>query len=199
MPIVGMVIALGDEGGDRWRDRLQHDGEAAGSLERARRVDQAARLDGGTALRFVPAQQLHRLRRQPDVADHRNRGIDDRFGTPEHRPRAFQLHRVGPSLLQKPDGVPNGGLVRRLKRSERHVGDDERPSGAARDGASQHEHFVHGDRQRRVVPEHGHGGGIADERDVDAGGVGEPGARRVIHRHHRDSLAAALHRAEIRD
>ena len=71
---------LGDEGGDRWRNRFQHEGETAGSFQRAGGVDKAARLDGGTTLRLVPTQQLHRLRVNR-VADERNRGIDDRFGT----------------------------------------------------------------------------------------------------------------------
>ena len=68
---------------------------------------------------------------------------------------------------------------------------------AARGGAREDDHVLHRGRDGRVVPEHGHGGGVADEDEVDARGIGEPAARVVVGGHHDDLLAASLHLGEV--
>jgi hypothetical protein len=55
--------------------------------------------------------------------------------------------------------------------AEREVADQEGPARAARDGARVRHHVVQSHGQRRVVAVHDHADRVADEEDVDAGGV----------------------------
>ena len=72
---------------------LQHDGETAGPSS-ARGIDKRRALTAcGLAVYTRPG--VSPTGSQSDVTDDRNRGIDDRFRTPEHGP-APSLHRVGP-------------------------------------------------------------------------------------------------------
>ena len=192
MPMVGIVTARVMRGGHGRRNRLEHDGETAGAFERQRVVEQALGFDRGASLRLVAAQQIHRLRRQPDVAHHRNAGVDQGADARRLGPAPSTLTASTPASLTKRIACATR-LVGHLERSERHVGDDERALGAADDGARQHQHLVDRHRHGRIVPEHRHRRGIADQDDVDAGGVGQASARRVVGRDHAMRLAALFH------
>ena len=188
---------VGDPLRDARRDRFEHEREAAGRLERAGVPEQRERLLGRPALGSVAAEHRRRLRREADVAHDRDPGADDRAHAGEHRPSALELHGVGARLLDEADRVPQRVLVRDLERAEGHVRDDERPTRPARDGARQHQHLVHRGRDGRVVAEHGHRRGVADEDEVDARLVGEAPSRRVVGGHHDDPLRAQLHLGEL--
>src|SRR5207248_7857549 len=68
--------ALGDEPRELRRHELEHDAPAAGPLERYRAFDDAPRAFLVLALQLVAAERGGRLRRKPDVTEHRHAGID---------------------------------------------------------------------------------------------------------------------------
>ena len=86
-----------------------------------------------------------------------------------HPARALELDDVGAALLDEPDRARDRLLVGDLVAAERQVADDERPPRRARDRPGQEDHLVEGHRQRRLVPEHHHRRGVADEDQLDAG------------------------------
>ena len=194
-PDRGDAQPLGDLRGHRRRNRLEHDREAARRLERTRVVQQAAGLVGGAALCPESAERGGGLRRQADVAHHRHTGPDDRLGAGERRACSLELDGVRAGLLDEPDRVGDRVCVRHLEGAERHVGDHERAPRAARHGPREDDHLVHRRGHRRIVAEHGHRGRVADEDQVDAGGVRETPRGRVVRRHHHDRLVALLHGA----
>ena len=208
MPDEHLAVAVGARAdADRRNRELARDAAAtgAGTASRTRRSSPRprvrARRGAGrrllrrAALGLEAAEHRGGLGREPDVAHDRDPGRDDRAArsiTPA--PSSFGV-RAG--LLHEADRVADGVLVRHLERAERHVRDDERPRRAARDGAREHEHLVHRRRHGRVVAEHGHRGGVADEDEVDAGLVGESPSRCVVRRDHDDRLPAGLHLGEL--
>ena len=112
-------------------------------------------------------------------------------------PAPSSLTASAPASLTKRIALRERVLVGDLERAERHVGDDERPSCAARHRARQYEHLVHRRGDGRVVAEHDHRGRVADEHEVDPGRVGEACARRVVRGHHHDPFATTLHLGEL--
>ena len=93
-------------------------------------------------------------------------------------PAPSSLTASAPASLTKRTAFSTRLLVGDLVGAERQVGDDERPPCAPRvDRAREDEHLVHRRGHGRVVAEHDHRGGVADEDQVDAGGVGEAAAR----------------------
>ena len=155
--------------GHRGGDRLEDDREAAHGLQRQRLLGDLRRPAGGLALGLVAAERGRRLRRQADVAHHRDPGADDRPRAVDRGAAALELDRVAAGLLDEALGVGDGLLVRLLVRAERHVADQERRAQAAADGGGQHQHLLHADGDGRVVAEHRHRRGVADEDEVDAG------------------------------
>ena len=73
------------------------------------------------------------------------------------------------------------------------------PACPARHRARQHQHLLHRRRDRRVVTQHRHRGGVAHEDHVCARRVREPAGRGVVRGDHRDRRAALLHPEEIGD
>ena len=108
------------------------------------------------------------------MAHHGDPAADERPHAREHRPGALELDGLGARLLEEADGVRDRLVVGDLEGAERHVGDHERPLRAARDRAREHDHLVDRRGDGRLVAEHDHRGGVADEDQVDAGRVGEP-------------------------
>src|SRR5213076_1865975 len=68
----------------------------------------------------------------------------------------------------------------------------------APDGGGQDEHLVQRDRHRARVAEDGHGGGVANEDEIDAGLLGHLSARVVVGGDHRYRLAERLLLRELR-
>ena len=100
--------AFGDRLRDRCRHALEHQREGAGGLDRQRVVDQLQRGGGGPALRLVAAERGRRLRRQAEVAHHRDAGARDGQDAVERRAGALHLHAVGATLLDEPAGRHHG-------------------------------------------------------------------------------------------
>ena len=194
MPITGISIAAHDHVGDVGRDRLEDDREAARLLERERLVEHRARALGGAALRAVAAERGRRLRRQPDVAHDRDAGADDRAGA---LGRALDLDRVAARLLDEPVRGGDRPLVARLVGAEREVADEQRRAQPAVDGGREHQQLLDRHRDGVAVAEHVVGRAVADEDDVDAGRLGDAGARVVVRGDHDDRLAERAHLAQL--
>ena len=199
MPIVGTASASSTARATVGRDGLEHDREAARRPASASASSTSCcAAVGRAALHLEAAEHGRGLRREADVAHHRDARVDDRPRARDRRAAALELHRVGAALLHEPHRVRDRLLVRGLVGAERHVGDDERPLRAARHPL-RHEHdLVERDRHGRLAAVHDHARRVADEDQVDAGLVGEPAARRVVGGDHDDLLAAALHLGELR-
>ena len=170
MPMVGTGDRIGDHAGDRVGHALEHDREAAGVGERDRVVDELARGVERLALHLEPADRIHRLGREPEVAHHGDLGVEDRVHRVEALAAAFELHRAGAGAHEL-RGVADGLLARHVVAHPRQVADDQRARLGARDRADVVRHVVGGDVQRVVVAEHDHRDGVADEDHVDARGV----------------------------
>ena len=99
MPIVGIGNGVGDEAGDGVGHALEHDREAAGVGERDRVVDDRPRGLEVLALHAEAAEGVNGLRREAEVAHHRDLGVEDRAARRRGacgRPRASpRRHRRG--------------------------------------------------------------------------------------------------------
>ena len=142
---------LGDVVGDLRGDTLEHDGEAAGLLQRLGVGDERGGGRGGLPLHPVPPQLAVRLRRQTDVPHHRDTARDDRLDLVAHAHPALQLDAVGAALLEhayRVLGRRGGGQVG----PEGEVPDDQRALRPTRHrlGVVDHLRHVHG--CGRVVP-----------------------------------------------
>ena len=136
------------------------------------------------ALHLEAAHGVHRLRREAEVAHHRDLGVDDGLDHRQALAPALELHGLGAGPDER-GGVADGVLDRGgVVAQPRQVADDERlwPRDRAPrtpgpgDGGGVVGHVVDGDLEGVVVAEHHHGDGVADEDQVDAGLVGHPGA-----------------------
>ena len=93
--------ALGDGRRELLRDELEDHREGAGLLDRERVGDERARLVEGLALDADLADRVDRLRRQADVAHHRDAGTDERLDDPRRPDAALDLDRLGAGLAQE--------------------------------------------------------------------------------------------------
>ena len=190
IPIVGIAERRGDPRRDRRGNRLEHEREAAGRLERerVRRAGCAAAAVRPCALKppsivavcgVSPMWPITGMP-APTIARHaRERG-----------PAPSSLTASAPPSLTKRIAFSTRLLVRHLVRAERQVGDDERPAARRAHGARQHEHLVQRHRHRRRRGRARPSPPSRRRAQVDAGLVGEPAARRVVGGHHHDLLAA---------
>ena len=188
----GNAQAVRDQLGQPVGDGLQHQGIAAGLLQQVRVFHQPAGGLGRLALRLEPAQLVYALRRQAQVAHHRDAGGHDGLDGAGHRPPAFQLDGIHAGFLQKAPGIAHrlagGGLVRH----ERHVADEVRGLGAARHGLGVVEHVFHGHGQGGLVAQHHHAQGVAHQDGVDPGAVHGQRGGIVVGGEHRNRLPALL-------
>ena len=122
------------------------------------------RVGRGAAARLVTAGETRRLRCQADMSHDRDAGVENCADPRERTACAFQLDRVRPGVFHEPYGVSQRFVLTQLVRAKRHVGDDECSSHTARYCAGQQQHFLHRHRERRLVTEDRHRGGIADAR-----------------------------------
>ena len=202
LPVGGGAGADADHGdldgghqllGDRARDRLEDEREAARLLQRERLLGDLRGRGRGAALRLPAAERGRGLRGEADVAHHRDAGADDRARAADRgRAAALELDRVAAGLLDHPHRGGDRLLVADLVGAERQVADQQRRAQAAAHGAREHEHVVELDRGGGVVAEHGRGGRVADEHEVDAGRLGGAGARVVVGGDHHDRFAEPL-------
>ena len=136
MPIVGIAQLGGDPRGELARDAFEHDRVRARFVERARVGEHALRLFLALALHLEAAHRVHALRREADVAHHRDAGGDDAADRLGDVGAALELDRVHAALGQQPAGVAQRLFRRDLVAHERHVADDVRALAAARDRAA---------------------------------------------------------------
>src|SRR5215203_3336371 len=177
---------LDDLVADRRGSRLDHDREAADRLQREGVLELLDRTLGRLALGFVAAEGGGGLGGEADVAHHRDAGVDDRPGALDDDAAGLELDRLATGLLDQALGAADRFLVARLVAAHRHVADHQRRLQAAADGFAEHHHLVHRDHLGPGIAEDNVGGGIADEDDVDAGGLGHGGRGVVIGRDHHD-------------
>ena len=128
IPITGTSMLRHERLGDRCGNRLEDDREAAGRLQRQRLLGELRRRLGGLALGLEAAEGGGGLRRQADVAHHRDAGADDRPRPLDGGAAALELDGVAAGLLDEALGVLDRLLVRALVGAERHVADQQRAS-----------------------------------------------------------------------
>ena len=121
MPIVGQATALVDVGRDLLHHALDHQREAARLGHRLGVGHHLRRLGIVAAAGAIAAERVHRLRGQPDMADHRDAALDEEGDRLGHRLAALQLHRRRAGFLEHPRGVAERLLRALLIGAERHV------------------------------------------------------------------------------
>ena len=124
--------------------------------------------------------------------------VGDRAHARDHPSGAFELDDVRAAFLDEADRVADRLLVGDLVRAERQVADHERPLRAAGHRARQEDHLVERHRHGRLVAEHHHRRGVADEDQLDAGLVRKPARGRVVRGDHHDLVAARASSARAR-
>ena len=189
---------LDDRLGDRRRDRLEDDREAADRLQREGVLAELDRALRGLALGLVAAERGRGLRRQADVAHHRDAGADDRPRPLDRGPPRLQLDHLAAGLLDQALGALDRELVARLVAAHRHVADHQRRLQAAAHGLAEHHHLVHRDRLGAGIAEHDHRRRVADQDEVDAGLLGDPRRGVVVGGDHHDRFAGRLHLGQAR-
>src|ERR1051325_2260042 len=96
--------ALRDEPRELRGHELEHDAPAPGALEGHRALDDAPHAFLVLALALVAAERGRGLRREADVAEHRDAGIHQRFHDGHHLHAALELHRIGARVLHETRG-----------------------------------------------------------------------------------------------
>ena len=109
------------------------------------RVGQQRRRPPVRGLLAVAAYLVDRLRLQTEVAHHRDADVDEALDDVEDRQAAFDLDRRRAAFLQQPAGVAHRFGDAHLVAEERHVGNHQRPFGAAAHRARVMDHHVERD------------------------------------------------------
>src|ERR1700687_4012638 len=136
----------------------------------------------------MPSHAMYRLRRQADMAHHRDVDFRDSPHRFRDRDTAFELHRFGAAFLYQAAGVAERFLGTDLIREEWHIGDDQRAPAGPHNGASMIDDFVDGDGERAVLAANHHREAVADQERIDAATVEDPGEWKVVRGQHRDWL-----------
>ena len=188
--------AFGDGSGNLGRYAFKHEREGAGGFHSDRILNQLQRSVGCAALRAEAAERGRTLGRQAEMTHHRNPRTNDRADAVEGWSSALYLDGVGAGLLDEPARDEDGVAITRLKAHKGHVGDDEGGAislaGTARRSGREDDHLVDRDRHGGVMPQHGHGGGIADQNHINAGFGGCLAARSVVRSDHHEWDTGAL-------
>ena len=90
---------------------------------------------GRLALHMETAESIDGLRRQADVAHHRNFGFDEARNQFEAALAAFHFHGFRAAFFDEADGVVEGFGNRNVEAAERHVRDEQGAFGSAANGA----------------------------------------------------------------
>ena len=183
-----------DGGCDRRRHRLQHQREAArcvparsrpGTAAARRRPARPCALWPPSAVAVCGVRPMWPMTPMPADTSARTRS--------SRGAGALELDHVGAAVLEQSPGVGHGLGVGYLVAHERQVADHQRVLDAAVDGRGQHRHLVHCGGHGRLVTEHDVGRRVADQHQVDPGGVDDAPAGVVVGRDHHDRPAVALH------
>ena len=172
--------------------QLQDDAERAGLLQGKGVLQHGLRLRLAFALHPVPAELVHRLRGEPDVAHDRNARLRDamhRLGDPN---AALQLHRLRAGFLQEASSILQRLLNAEVVGEERHVGGDQRALGAAHHRRRVVQHHLHRHRDGGAVAQHHLPQAVADEDDRHARLLHQLGGGVVVGRQHGEPLPSRL-------
>src|SRR5262249_27546086 len=142
-------------------------------------------------------EDIDRLRREANVAHHRDARLGQRAYARRHAHPALQLDRLWAGLLHEADRLAHRLLWADLEGAEGHIRDDQRSFGAAHHRAGRVDDIVHCDRQCGVIPQHYHAQGVANEEQGDARFIEDMGHRIVIGGEHGNALAASLHLPDL--
>jgi hypothetical protein len=156
----------GDAGGDLLHHAFQDDGERAGIGDRLRVRENLFRFRFSAPTSAVPAERVHGLRRQPDMADHRYPALGQEAHRVRHRRTAFQLHRRAARFLHHDRATVERLLGRSFIRAERHVDRDQGVPASANDCSAMRDHHFQGYRDggRQAVNDLTEA--VADEQQV---------------------------------
>ncbi len=111
MPIVGIATACGQLARDALGGALDDQRKRAGFGDRDPVAHYLVALGVGVAARAVAAERVDRLRRQPDMAHHRNAATHEKRDRLGHFLAAFELDRGAAGLGQH----ARGGAERLLR------------------------------------------------------------------------------------
>ena len=150
--MVGMASDGGHPPRQRRGQQLEHDARTR-PPPRSALASATSRSAAGllAALHPVAAERVHRLRREPEVAHHRNPAIHQRPHRLGHGPAALELDALGAGLLQYAPGVPDRLGHRDLIGEERQVHQHERARRAAADRGRVVDHLVERGAQRGLL------------------------------------------------
>ena len=185
---------LRDHLGHSHGDTLQHDGEAAGVLERLGGLNELAGVLGLGALHLEATHRVDRLGGQTDMAHHWDLGVDDLLDHRESLTPALKLHRVRTGTHQ-PSSIAHCLLRRDVVAHPGQVADDVAVGLGPGDRRRVVHHVVDRHLQGVVVPEHDHGDGVADENEVGTGLARDASAGCVVRRDHHERLTTITHLA----
>ena len=168
----GDVLGVGDGRAQRGRDALEDQCEASGVGQRPSvGIEPVARLPA--SLDAIAAHGVDRLRREPQVPHHRDLGGDEGLDHRDPDGPPLELHGVGA-------GPDQGGAVadgvRRVEvvAEPRKVAHEQRLGLGPGHRRGVVDHVVDGHLQGVLVAQDVVGQRVADQDDVNPGGVGDP-------------------------
>ena len=188
-----MASFAGDAASEIGGDRLQDQRESSSVFEGVRVHDQLLRFIATLPDSAESSQPMNVLRQQTQVPHDWNSGIGQRSHDSGERCAALDLHGFRAAVLHQPPCISNGIGDARVIGEEGQIGYDERPGCAVRDRAAMMNHHVQRDADRRVVAEHDHAEGVANQQNIDSGAIHNAGHGGVIRRQHGDLLRGAFH------
>jgi hypothetical protein len=171
------VDGVGHHGGHPVGHALEDDGEAP---RRGQGLGVGDQRQGGVvlaALDLEPAHGVERLRRQAEVAHHRDLGVDQGLDDRQALAAAFQLHGLGTGPDERrrvADGLVDRGVVAhpgQVAHDEWRRAVGGRGGEAPPDGGRVVGDVVDAHLQGVVVAQDHHRHGVADQDHVDAGGM----------------------------
>jgi hypothetical protein len=196
MPITGISTVLGELLAEVGGHLLDHQGERAGLLQALRVVENALLFGDFLAARLVAAELVDALRREAEVAHHRDARIGEALHGRSERSAAFEFDGLGEAFLEQAAGVAQASFDADLVAQERHVADHHGALHGATDELAVVDHLVHRHRHRGVAALHDGGHRVTDEDDIDAGAVEQAREQVVVGGQRRDALTLRLHRAQ---
>ncbi len=114
------------------------------------------------------------------MAGHGNFGVDDAANQVGAFLSAFDLHHFGASFFHEAGCIAHCIVRADVVGAVGHIGHKQRVLHATPHGLGVVKHFVHRDRERVRVAEHGHGQRVADQNNVDGSLVHQARAGIVV-------------------
>src|SRR4029079_11028719 len=135
--------------------------------KRARIVEQLTRGRRSLALNAISAELVDRLWRQTDVAHHCDFFVDQTLYQLHAFMPAFEFHCLGAAFLYQPQRISHRVVSARMKRTVRHVGNEQRALHGASHRFQVDQDLVERYRNSVAVTQHHVSQTVADQDDVD--------------------------------